>query len=110
MLNYELCAELKSKGFPQGAGLMIVPDGTIISHAGKGCYCPRCFDEYTREYAIVPSLEELIEACVGYGEPINLIVNPDGHSSIKIGDGRTPICKGESPSEAVARLWLELHK
>jgi len=94
-MNYELAKELKEAGFPQG-------DITENHHI-----------ETDEKHEIVkfPTLEELIEAC---GDSIARIWR------IKEGSGFPKWCAtgtndfldemGDTPAEAVARLWLSLKK
>lgn len=88
---YDLAKQLFDAGFPQGGGgTWSVPPDKVVSRREDRVY--------------VPSLEELIEA-----------LGPDFHSVLKlpyewkafginVGVGR-----GESPIDAVARLWLAIN-
>lgn len=83
-MNYELAKQLKDAGFP------------IIEHEE-----PR--------YWTFPTLSELIEACDkldGFGQ---LGRANKGWNVWKLGI-RRPVAFGETPEEAVAKLWLELNK
>ena len=104
-MNYKLAKELKDAGFPQRyvRGQMmydlsiepnkegILPDGT--------------------EEVFMPTLSELIEAC---GEGFGLLVQHIGKkgkwyntNSNSTNDGIQTF--GDTPSEAVAKLWLSLN-
>jgi hypothetical protein len=91
-MNYELCKELEEAGFPQGdSGQWVFPPDKLVSRY------------YDRVY--VPTLEQLIEACGDF--EFKLL-----HASA----GWCAETRGEvsldhpTPSEAVARLWLAVHK
>ena len=79
MITYELAKKLKEAGFK------------------------------SKDNAYIPTLEELIEACIEFGRPIEIVINPDIKSSAKEG-GRPDHYNGNSPEEAVANLWLKLNK
>lgn len=94
-MDYKLALELKEAGFPLKK-------------------CPSCssgnWDNCIHQY--FPTLEELIEAC---GEDfIGLRKNTDGTFASFAGNEKYPegSCEkhGSTPTEAVARLWLELNK
>jgi hypothetical protein len=98
---YELAKQLKDAGFAQGGkGAWIVsPDNLVSRHEDR---------------VYVPTLEELIEACVHFNAlskefpqrwiaRANWITSPENQNYLEMGDGLTP-------TEAVARLWLALHK
>lgn len=98
MIDYELAKKLKDAGFPQKMrvgenGLETEPnDGRISNEGGDWIY--------------LPSLSELIEAC------------GDGYFTLQSGQGLWQAGKtlnpewseGQTPEEAVARLWLALNK
>ena len=90
-MNYKLAKKLKEAGFPHN------------------------FD-YNDHEMNVPTLEELIEAC---GDDLTALIqgfNKIGWEATYLLGGENPhhdaYVKGEgkSPEEAVANLWLELHK
>jgi hypothetical protein len=98
---YELAKQLKDAGFVQGGkGAWIVsPDNLVSRHEDR---------------VYVPTLEELIEACVHFNAlskelphswiaRANWITRPENLHYLEMGHGLTP-------TEAVARLWLALHK
>lgn len=104
-MNYELARQLKDAGWPQNPdnpqlhtpgcnGWGTQPEGLVCTSGSR----PR-----------VPTLEELIEECSHYGEPVELVVNPDGHSSARLNRGPEHYT-GNTPDESVARLWLALNK
>ena len=127
-MTYELALELKNAGFPQEpkVGDLVWHEGKIYIHSGgghldqsrkheglyieKGATC--CFDDpdlpnpfkniYTDVLVLLPTLEELIEAC----RPCILRVSSDGSNKASFGS-ITGI--GSTPTEAVARLWLALN-
>lgn len=104
-MNYELAKELEKEGFKipedfKGGWFNYDPNNTEL----RGCY--------------VPTLSELIEACglkillweeegewrsVKYIEPVNTCP-PFYEWEI-----RTDKARGDTPEEAVARLWLALN-
>jgi hypothetical protein len=87
-MNYELVAKLKDAGYPQTA--------PRTAQFLRGVKC-----EGLNDYAIVPTLEELIEAC---GDDFKDLMK----------DGERWFCPPwrkqgfSTPTEAVARLWLAL--
>lgn len=101
MIDHEFAKELKRAGFKQPIGSMYALEGDIQSGF-----------EIIDETAYVPTLSELIEACVdvrfwlrndtlteawtAYGDPVEDLA--PGY----VGNGSTP-------EEAVARLWLALN-
>lgn len=100
MIEYNLAKQLKDAGFPQhNLGEVYHPDG--------------CTNE-----ACHPTLSELIEACgkdfgvLGRNNSDRKIGNTDpshywcADFLMKFTDNFT----GSTPEEAVAKLWLELHK
>jgi hypothetical protein len=90
-MNYELAKELKNAGFPQG---------------GKGgwAFPPDALVGRSKDRVYVPSLSELIEACGdGFYQMQRGITN---WRCIGI---KTKTFVGNTPEEAVARLWLALN-
>jgi hypothetical protein len=94
-MDYKLAKELKDAGFPQNKGSMfIIPL------------------EPTDKAIVIPALEELIEDCEKELDEIVIYIaydvakvegfNPTYGHELKV--------KGKTPTEAVARLWLELNK
>lgn len=97
-MNYELAKKLKDAGFPQSSGTYIKPNGKfeyIVEYGFQG-----------EDWAYVPTLSELIEAC---GDGFSMLcreennfwsVSPDGVEGINY----------KTPEEAVTNLYLELNK
>ena len=121
-MNYELALKLKEAGYPQPWGAFA--DGTDRAYyLGGGLIVSwsalrniRTNDgqliNYVTEASYIPTLEELIEACVDDFA----CLRPDG---VNVGGwvaecdttkkGIHGFCiEGKTPSEAVANLWLEL--
>ena len=114
-MHYELWKELKDAGFPQKSGRYISETGR---HGGwssdKGI---EEFDDKIGGYehwAYIPTLEELIEAC---GEDFQRVENTKpmhdrwrAYSWDQAYGDIDDFHYGESPAEAIARLWLHLNK
>lgn len=113
MIPYELAKKLKDAGFPQnGERLVILAIGKTSKVAQKYPYVLK--DD--NELAYTPTLSELIEAC---GDNFLFIQNSfpktnepwTASSYILIGQDEADMYTyGKNPEEAVANLWLELHK
>lgn len=118
-MNYELALELKNNGFPQGDSEYRYENKKLINQQNdyyNGGFISR---EEKGEDIACPSLEELIEVC---GDDFNcLFKHPEdtacqaGYavSEVEAGFGFSrfsKIGKGKTHIEAVAKLWLELHK
>lgn len=102
MMNYELAKELKDAGYPQKG------DFIWCDLSGyKKLLCRLCLDPMNRrfgsydELCVAPTLSELIAAC-----------GDEFHSLVKFGDSvwRASEHRGSTPEEAVARLWLAIHR
>lgn len=96
MLSYQTALKLKEAGFPQ-KHILVNLNGQMMCLCGSR-------DEGDVH---IPTLEELIEAC---GEHLFLL-----HREIKTKNWAAWgldkfICDGNTPSEAVANLYLELYK
>lgn len=101
-MNYELAKELKEAGFPQK--LIVNPPNNESTHATE--------QQASRSsHPTIPTLSELIEACVHNTRHFNL--------SYKVGVGwkaRSYLANAidsarcTTPEEAVAHLWLTLNK
>lgn len=144
-MNYELALKLKKAGFPQDWSIAKGfyykdtyypigdintinkwednPDGSGFHTAStSGCGCGCCcsgIGKSVLEYVRVPTLEELIEACVkDRNIEFNLSKSKDyeedpvfwtawltGAFNKNEGQG-----VGSSPTNAVARLWIKLQK
>jgi hypothetical protein len=102
MLTYNTALKLKEAGFPK-IRLCEREDAHEIEK------CSQCDEEH------YPTLEELIEACPNNidGEWFTLTFSPYknkwlcGYEKYEM---FTPECWGETPSEAVAALYLALNK
>ena len=98
-MKYELAKELEKAGFLQGGkGTWMYPTDAIVARSVSRVY--------------VPTLEELIEACVALSQDGNF------HLYAMSGMWGASTCwkhkkdergNGSTPTEAVARLWLALN-
>ncbi len=95
-MNYELAKELKDAGFPQG----VLTDRDLMLSATDN----HDIADEDNEPVHYPTLEELIEAC---GSGFQSLSRKDGHGWVAYG---TKDVWGNTPIEAVARLWLALNK
>jgi hypothetical protein len=86
-MNYELAKKLKDAGFPQQP----VPFLPLANNSPE-----------TMDLLTYPTLEELIEAC---GEGFTTLIR-SFEGEVWLADGE----EGKTAIEAVANLWLELHK
>ena len=96
-MNYKLAKQLKDAGFPQD----------------RSNFCGHCLGEYRSfvkddkgkvDEIKIPTLSELIEACGDkFDKLIHTRVDQEWHA---YGDGEFDC--GETPDEAVARLWIKL--
>lgn len=101
-MEYELAKRLKDAGFPQKERSIIVGnEDSFVADMG-----------HLDQYFYIPTLEELIEAC---GEDFRALFH-----KVKIGGKMWNWCAeaflddeyaeyGDTPSIAVANLWLSLH-
>lgn len=102
-MNYELAKQLKDAGFRQtGYSPFSVcqhsethPEGHMIVPECKHCY--------------IPTLEELIEACMSSLHVFKLEETANGKWKAKAYGSKLGWFKGSTPTEAVARLWLALN-
>lgn len=113
MISYELAKQLTEEGFPSKLNVPICKKE--YEHNRKEC-----------EYVLYPYLSELIEAC---GDRLRWIENrihkgcapedkwlaqargikvPHPTLADKIINTKDTVCRGSTPEEAVARLWLSL--
>lgn len=92
-MEYELARQLKDAGFPQeGAGKRVADPEKIFA---------------TREdFAYVPTLDELIEAC---GNRFEGLTRDDNGIWGGQANSMNTISLGSTPTETVARLWLSLN-
>lgn len=107
MITYELAKELKDAGFPQ-VGLDVMNKDLDVFVERNGATC-RAWNRIDSEACRVPTLSELIEACS----------NSCGGFSLKDESSQWDTYgyhsesfyeNGQTPEEAVARLWLAIHK
>lgn len=107
-MNYELAKALKDAGYPQkSAGDRINPKG-YLEYSG-------CWDDSNEDdYITLPTLSELIEACGEELEYLKKHINAWEAKGLKTFEDPIPDkhfrTLGETPSEAVAHLWLALNK
>jgi hypothetical protein len=108
-MNYELAKQLKDAGFPQNVNSnapYIRPDGYRVVRMTADS------DENKKDWAYLPTLEELIQACGDRFWSLERDLDPDeiwgAYPANEIGDG--PPTFGSTPTETVARLWLALNK
>lgn len=100
MISYELAKQLKDAGFPQKNNIKCHYRNPETGEQGGGCYA-------------YPTLSELIEAC---GKYLILVELEDGWGAAKSPTGFNKTFtlgihkSGDTPEEAVAKLWLELNK
>ncbi len=114
-MNYELAKQLKDAGFKQDGSNGFITDKGIFESLFDCDYCPEVFGQPTsnKNNAYVPSLSELIESC---GDGFFGITRDNNHGNISFKASGDPMAfdifegYGNSPEEAVARLWLELNK
>lgn len=101
-MNYSLAKELKDAGYQ----LKTCPEPGI-------CCTDFMFPLLDNKYYHLPSLEELIEACFDNGSTF-CSLKFEENKWIAYGYNHKKdiyaYCSGITPSEAVARLWLELNK
>ena len=91
-MDYELAKQLKDVGFPQGGKVR----PTKCAGWGGG-----------DSDVINPTLEELIDAC---GDGFWSLTKHSNIWQTNFRDGMAGETAGKTPTEAVARLWLELNK
>ncbi len=93
-MNYELLLELKNAGFPQKAEDLI----NEVEYQGK---------KYTKPTD--PTLEELIEACEEGFDSLERNPHDKTWSCNEVDWSDMPLTVGNSPKQAVAKLWLVLN-
>lgn len=109
-MKYELAKELKDNGFPQNSSFSF----RDCSKYGRSIEI-QFSDEATGEYLCdLPELSELIEACGEELEYLKKHINAWEAKGLKTFEDHIPDkhfrTLGETPSEAVAHLWLALNK
>lgn len=115
MISYELAKQLKDAGFPQiSHAFYTVVEGEKPMYGHLTEICTEPFKSVA-----APSLEQLIEACGGVFERLSRtdytkepksIEEWEAYSIYIKKDDTSFIGYGKTPEEAVANLWLELHK
>lgn len=109
MISYELAKELKDAGFAADRDVLGTQTGVGGGHTWL--YGPKGVE--SDDMAYVPTLSELIAAC---GEDFELLtIQPVGEKwradSWPFGGKKMNVeGKGQTPEEAVAKLWLAVHK
>lgn len=107
---YELAKQLKHAGFPQNVVNRIHYRNDCEECKG-GNHEKAMSADLLDEYDIaIPTLSELIEAC---GERFENLTFYEGKwlaNAWYIGDGIGSDISGQTPEEAVAKLWIELNK
>lgn len=106
-MDYQLAKELKDAGFPQRPANGNEPYPQYTGY-GTGFVYPA---EGDNPEVYVATLEELIEACGEDFGSLNKIGNVwDAEPITGLSPDGVGALSGNSPTEAVARLWLELNK
>lgn len=105
-MDYELAKQLKDAGFPQNKKMgALYHDRSDYIRIGDQYYDGEWCPTNTWE-VFIPTLSELIEACGSKFAALQ--IGPDLMWSAK-GSG-IEIFGQENPTDAVAKLWLELNK
>lgn len=133
-MTYELAKKLKDAGFPQEHKFRLEYDATEIRGCPPCCGMPPPYHEghdflkcHQKVNPYFPTLSELIEAC---GDGLWIIINDRsveyvGRDWVAVSRQQVPFpslntdwssmmfdnklkCRGQTPEEAVALLWLEL--
>ena len=102
-MDYDLAKQLKDAGFEYKPRLhaMILPDNSIRTISTT--------DEEAKDGICLPLLEELIEACGDkFSNLMKLHILTQTWSANAYESDIN--CKGETPEEAVAHLFLKLNK
>lgn len=115
-MDYKLAQQLKDAGFPQGDGTYIYGYiGSICRRESKGeqrSGDKSCCDDYDcswqAEEVYLPTLSELIEACGDRFDSLEKIEN-GWYAGTETGTNG-PHGVGDTPKEAVAKLYIELNK
>jgi hypothetical protein len=94
-MDYKLALQLKEAGYQQ-----------------KHLQNPKDFDGHLSDISYIPTLEELVDACGDMFGKLEKVNNLWKASYPLISAPRLPNIPdlGSTPTEAVARLWLELNK
>jgi hypothetical protein len=99
MISYDLAKQLKDAGFPQNLDGNRQLNGQPMRHHSHGS--ARDCDEGC---VYVPTLEELVEAC-----NTTFSIYIEGHGADATEAGSEITGSGDTPTEAVAKLWLALN-
>lgn len=106
MISYELAKELKEARFPQTTDIRDLTCDCGITD------CEIHGQEHERVY--IPTLSELIEVCGDDFEGVRRVLTSDTCRFLywlaECTNDRGICCQGDTPEEAVARLWLALNK
>ncbi len=116
MINYKLAKKLKDVGFPQKNPLIKLLTNAKSRYSEMrlkrlwygidGFY--RYSDEAEFEdWIIIPTLEELIEACGDNISSLQKTLGADKWYANSFGRVEEP-CEGKTLLEAVAKLWIKL--
>jgi hypothetical protein len=116
-MTYELAKELKDAGWPQlGDGNVIVLDWPLPQSDQTVTVIPWPLYVHNpmpnHEVVYAPTLSELIDACGEDFEAVRKVTLEFDHTHYWLAETdnkRWIACKGLSPTEAVARLWLALN-
>lgn len=101
----ELAKELKNAGFPQSAGLGRETTFFKPSYVKGEAYNKEVVDDlFIRD----PSLSDLIEACEG--KRFHLMKDEISGNDLWFAYNEEITCKGSTPEEVVAHLYLALNK
>jgi len=120
-MNYKLAKQLKDAGFPQEAKKFYFEKGQVSVDETEKEYHS---DDKTKKVS-VPTLEELIDACgEDFGRLDRVRVSDDEIQYIafakergvvkcsecsRLRHGEDIVGNGDTPEEAVAKLWLKLN-
>ncbi len=91
-MNYQLAKQLKDAGFPQGV---------------KEDHRPELVKKLIENDVFLPSLEDLVDAC-GPSDNYTVTLNMWGDFTTAIKGKHLE--SGDTPIEAVAKLWLKLNQ
>lgn len=112
MIGHKLAKQLKDAGFPQTEQVLVNYEGEICGrNEDKHDKC----DDYDCGLKYVeypnPNLSQLIEAC---GDNVGVHKYTEGRVEAWKGgimpDKMDILAKGETPKEAVVKLWLKLNE
>lgn len=113
ILSYKLAKKLKDAGFPQKDNmhkmhqLFCAEEKTTIEGARD---MPMSVSPFGEEVVCVPTLSELIDACGDIFCGVHKLATGGWIAFIMEDSTRQVDGEGSTPEEAVANLFLELHK